>query len=386
MRKMLVVFGTRPEAIKLAPLIEAVREERSRFRVVVCVTGQHRRMLKQALEFFDIRPDYDLRIMRAMQHPFGVTARCLRRMRPVLIEVKPDLVLVQGDTTTTFAAALSSYYLKIPVAHVEAGLRTNDKLHPHPEELNRRLTASLCDLHFAPTESARRNLQAEGIPAETISVTGNTVVDALVTAMKNIESNPGPCVQRTKKFYQGLCGDGEKKLVLITGHRRENLGARLKEICLAVREVAAKNPHVELVYPLHLNPAVRRCVRRFVSGVRNVHLLGPLDYGSFVFLMKRAYLILTDSGGIQEEAPTLRKPVLLLRDTTERPEAVDVGAVRLVGAERRKIVRETQKLLDDEKEYAKMSRGINPFGDGKASSRIVEILKSWDAPRRRRRK
>jgi len=298
-------------------------------------------------------------------------------MCPILLDEKPDLVLVQGDTTTTFAAALSSYYLKIPVAHVEAGLRTNDRFHPHPEELNRKLTASLSDLHFAPTDSARRNLLAEGIPAETIFVTGNTVVDALLMAMESIETNPSPLVEKTKSFCQSLCGEGEKKLVLVTGHRRENLGARLKEICLGVKEIAAKNPHVEVVYPLHLNPQVRRNVKRLMGGIGNVHLLGPLDYGSFVLLMRRAYLILTDSGGIQEEAPTLRKPVLLLRDTTERPEGLEAGAVKLVGADRRRIVRETQKLLRDEKEYGRMTRGINPFGDGRACARIVEILKRW---------
>ncbi len=377
MKKLLVVFGTRPEAIKLAPLITAIRREKRRFRLVVCVTGQHRRMLKQVLEFFEIRPDHDLRIMRAMQDPFGVTARCLRRMCPILLDEKPDLVLVQGDTTTTFAAALSSYYLKIPVAHVEAGLRTNDRFHPHPEELNRKLTASLSDLHFAPTESARRNLLAEGIPAEAVFVTGNTVVDALLMAMESIETNPSPLVEKTESFCESLCGEGEKKLVLVTGHRRENLGARLKEICLAVKEIAAKNPNVEVVYPLHLNPEVRRNVKRLMGGIGNVHLLEPLDYGSFVLLMRRAYLILTDSGGIQEEAPTLRKPVLLLRDTTERPEALEVGAVKLVGADRRKIVPETQRLLRDEKEYGRMTRGINPFGDGRACARIVEVLKKW---------
>ena len=377
MKKLLVVFGTRPEAIKLAPLIRAIRREKRRFRVVVCVTGQHRRMLKQVLEFFEIRPDHDLRIMRAMQDPFGVTARCLQRMCPILLDERPDLVLVQGDTTTTFAAALSSYYLKIPVAHVEAGLRTNDRFHPHPEELNRKLTALLSDLHFAPTESARRNLLAEGIPAEAVFVTGNTVVDALLMAMESIETNPSPLVEKTESFCESLCGEGEKKLVLVTGHRRENLGARLKEICLAVKEIAAKNPNVEVVYPLHLNPEVRRNVKRLMGGIGNVHLLEPLDYGSFVLLMRRAYLILTDSGGIQEEAPTLRKPVLLLRDTTERPEALEVGAVKLVGADRSKIVRETQKLLRDEKEYGRMTRGINPFGDGRACARIVEVLKKW---------
>ncbi len=377
MVKIIVVFGTRPEAIKLAPVIKAIRREKRWFRLVVCVTGQHRRMLRQVLEFFEISPDHDLRIMRTMQDPFDVSSRCLRRMRDVLREEKPDLVLVQGDTTTTFAAALSSYYLKIPVAHVEAGLRTNDKFHPHPEELNRKLTTSLSDIHFAPTESARKNLLAEGVHSSEIFVTGNTVVDALLMAMSMIESSPSRQVEKTKKFCRSICGDGRKRLILVTGHRRENLGARLESICLAVKEISARNPDTQIVYPVHLNPDVRRSVERVMSGVRNVHLLRPLDYGSFVYLMSQSYIILTDSGGIQEEAPTLRKPVLLMRDTTERPEALEVGAVELVGADTSRIVRETQKLLDDENEYARMARGMNPFGDGKASGRIVEVLKNW---------
>ncbi len=376
LRKILVVFGTRPEAIKLAPVVEAIRRERRRFRLKVCVSGQHHRMLQQVLEFFGISPDRDLKIMRPGQDLFGVTARCLRGMGSVLLSEKPDLVIVQGDTTTTFATALSSYYLRIPVAHVEAGLRTYDKFHPYPEELNRRLTTSLSDLHFAPTEAARRNLLAEGISPETIFVTGNTVVDALLLGLKIIETSPSPLVERTKKLYRRFCGDGEKRLILITGHRRENFGVRLKNICLAARDIAARNPDVEIVYPVHLNPHVRRSANEFLSGIPNVHLLKPLDYGSFLFLMKESYIILTDSGGIQEEAPTLRKPVLVMRDTTERPEAVEVGAVRVVGADRKRIVREAEKLLGDEIEYARMSRGINPFGDGKAAERIVDVLKT----------
>jgi len=357
----------------------AIRRESHHLGLKLCVTGQHQRMLRQVLDFFHISPDHDLRIMRAMQDPADVTARCLHRLRSVLLEEKPNLVLVQGDTTTTFAAALSSYYLKIPVAHVEAGLRTNDKLRPHPEELNRKLTTALSDLHFAPTESARQNLLAEGVRSDAVFVTGNTVVDTLFMALEMIGTSPTPQIQRTKKLYRSLCGDGEKELVLVTGHRRENLGPRLKNICLAVKEIAQKNPDVQVVYPVHLNPEVRHVVKKWMSGVRNVHLLGPLDYGSFVFLMKQSYLILTDSGGVQEEAPTLRKPVLLMRDTTERPEAVEVGAVKLVGADRDRIVRETQNLLDDEDKYAGMSKGINPFGDGKASARIVEVLKRWSS-------
>jgi UDP-N-acetylglucosamine 2-epimerase (non-hydrolysing) len=375
MKKLLIVFGTRPEAVKLAPLVHAIRRERRQFRLSVCVTGQHRGMLKQVLDFFDIRPDHDLKIMRTQQDPFDITAACVRRMRPVLLEEKPDLVVVQGDTTTTFAAALSSYYLKIPVAHVEAGLRTRDKFHPHPEELSRKMTTCLSDIHFAPTKPARENLLKEGVPSESIFITGNTVVDALLMALEVIESSGSPQIEKTKAFCRSILGDGEKRLILITGHRRENLGERLKNICLAVKEIASRNPDLQLVYPVHLNPEVRKSVAQWMGGVPNVHLLRPLDYGCFVFMMSRCYLILTDSGGIQEEAPTLKKPVLLMRDATERPEAVKAGAVRLVGADRGRIVREAQRLLDDEEEYARMTTGRNPFGDGQACIRILDVLR-----------
>ena len=372
-KKILIIFGTRPEAIKMAPVVHALRGSNA-FDVYVCVTAQHREMLDQVLDLFYIKPDFDLNIMRPQQDLFSITADILRLLHVILDEVEPDFVLVHGDTSTTFAAALASYYKKVPVGHVEAGLRTRNLLSPWPEEGNRKLTGVLANLHFAPTGRARQNLIKESIADGRIVVTGNTVIDALLEIRGRIERDNGLFGELLAKF-PGIKFD--RRLVLITGHRRENFGKGFEQICVAIGQLAQKYPAVEFVYPVHLNPNVREPVNRILQGLDNVHLIEPLEYLPFVFLMSKSFIILTDSGGIQEEAPSLGKPVLLMRDTTERPEAVEAGTVRLVGNEVDRIDEEVSLLLDNRTEYERMAFAHNPYGDGFAASRIVEALISY---------
>jgi UDP-N-acetylglucosamine 2-epimerase (non-hydrolysing) len=364
--KVLTIFGTRPEAIKLAPVVGELERHPDRIEPRVCVTGQHREMLDQVLGLFGIVPHRDLALMEQDQTLPDLTANVIRGVDEVVAEEQPDTILVQGDTTTVFAASLAAFYRQLPVAHVEAGLRTQDKYNPFPEEINRRLVSHLADLHFAPTERARRNLLAEGIPDDDIVVTGNTVIDALLSVVRDDYVFQDPVLR-------GLDFDGQR-VVLLTAHRRESFGAPLQRICAAVRELVACRDDVEVVYPVHLNPNVRRTVMASLDGHPRIHLVEPLSYEPFLQLMSRAYLILTDSGGIQEEAPSLGKPVLVLREVTERPEAVEAGAARLVGTDREAIVRHTLALLDDEDAYDSMARVANPFGDGKASERIVQAV------------
>lgn len=368
--KTLCVFGTRPEAIKMAPLALALAAD-ERFEAKVCVTGQHREMLDQVLGLFAIEPDFDLNIMKPGQDLTDVTTSILQGMKTVFAEFKPDVVLVHGDTATTFATSLAAYYQQIPVAHVEAGLRTGNIYSPWPEEANRKLTGVLANLHFAPTETSQANLLREGIAPTNIIVTGNTVIDALLDVVKRLDHDKelNAIAAAPSAFL-----DPARRLILVTGHRRESFGDGFERICQALMEVAQQHPDVDIVYPVHLNPNVREPVNRLLSGISNVHLIEPLDYLPFVSLMSRAYLILTDSGGIQEEAPSLGKPVLVMRDTTERPEAVDAGTVKLVGTDTRNIVRELNRLLIDQDAYRAMSYAHNPYGDGQACVRIIEAL------------
>nr|WP_273009186.1 UDP-N-acetylglucosamine 2-epimerase (non-hydrolyzing) [Spongiibacter tropicus] len=371
--KTLCVFGTRPEAIKMAPLaLQLAADER--FDAKVCVTGQHREMLDQVLSLFDLKPDYDLNIMKPGQDLTDVTAGILTSLKPVLAEFKPNIVLVHGDTATTFAASLAAYYQQIPVGHVEAGLRTGNIYSPWPEEGNRKLTGALATLHFAPTETSRQNLLNEGVGEERILVTGNTVIDALLDVVAKLEASQSLQAQFSQQFN---FLQADKKLILVTGHRRESFGGGFERICRALVDTAKAHPEVQVVYPVHLNPNVREPVNRLLQGIENVHLIEPLDYLPFVYLMNRAHLILTDSGGIQEEAPSLGKPVLVMRDTTERPEAVEAGTVKLVGTDTDMIVKHLNLLLSDETAYAAMSRAHNPYGDGRACSRIQEGLLTW---------
>lgn len=372
MKKISIIFGTRPEAIKLAPVILELKKRRD---VIchVCVTAQHRQMLDQVMEIFDIVPDVDLNLMRPNQSLSGLTSRALEAIDGYLANEKPDVVIVQGDTTTVFSAALAAFYHKIPIAHVEAGLRTGNLDSPWPEEANRVLTSRLARWHFAPTESNRQNLLREHVPDEQIHVTGNTVIDALFLALAKIKENPPE--------ISGLPGNtldylGERKMVLITGHRRENFGSGFENICQAIAELARKNPLVEFIYPVHLNPNVRKPVENILrkNGAKNVCLIEPLAYLPFVALMNRAYLILTDSGGVQEEGPSLGKPVLVMRDTTERPEAVEAGTVKMVGTNVEKIVGEVSRLISDEEAYGRLAHKHNPYGDGTAAKRIVQTL------------
>jgi len=365
MIKVLTVLGTRPEAIKLAPVIKELERHSDKFISRVCVTAQHREMLDPFLQLFDIKPDWDLDIMKPNQSLFDVTVSVLSKLRPILEQENPDVVLVQGDTTTAFVAALAAFYLKIKIGHVEAGLRTADKYNPFPEEINRRLISHLADVHFAPTDRARKNLLAEGVDESMIFVTGNTVIDALFMILER--TNPHDC-------SPPIPFDPNHKLILVTAHRRESFGEGLISICQALIEIIQRVPNVEVVYPVHLNPNVRSAVKRYLTGVDRIHLIEPLDYVSFVHLMNQAYLILTDSGGIQEEAPSLGKPVLVLRKVSERPEAIEAGAAKLVGTDAKSIVEETLLLLEDEREYSKMANATNPFGDGHAAERIVKII------------
>src|SRR5690554_1922608 len=373
--KTLCVFGTRPEAIKMAPLALQLAKD-DRFEARVCVTGQHREMLDQVLELFQLVPDHDLNIMKPGQDLTDVTTGILQGLKDVLSEFKPDIVLVHGDTATTFAATLAAYYQQIPVGHVEAGLRTGNIYSPWPEEGNRKLTGTLSTLHFAPTANSQQNLLNEGINPASISVTGNTVIDALLDVVAKLESNQ-ELQQRFSDQFNFL--DAEKKLILVTGHRRESFGGGFERICQALVDTAKAYPDVETLYPVHLNPNVREPVNRLLQGINNVHLIEPLDYLPFVYLMNRAHIILTDSGGIQEEAPSLGKPVLVMRDTTERPEAVDAGTVKLVGTEVAAIRNGLETLLNDERAYTAMARAHNPYGDGRACERIRSRLLAWSA-------
>ncbi len=364
--KILVVFGTRPEAIKMAPLVRLLKAD-ERLVCRVAVTAQHREMLDQVLQLFDIVPDHDLNIMQAGQTLFDITGRALAGLQGVLEAEKPDLVLVHGDTTTTFVAALASYYLQVPVGHVEAGLRTGNKYSPFPEEMNRRLAGSLCDLHFAPTAGARNNLLLEGVDPERVYVAGNTVIDALLATVRN-DYQFNDLLLRELDFTK-------HRLILMTTHRRENLGEPMRDIYLALRNVIENHPDVRVIFPVHKNPAVRQVVQQMLGDSQQVDLIEPMDYEPFVNLMARCHLVLTDSGGMQEEAPSLGKPVLVLRNTTERPEAVDAGTVRLVGTDRAVVQAETERLLNDAAYYRAMAEAVNPYGDGKASGRIVQAIK-----------
>ncbi|WP_338446760.1 UDP-N-acetylglucosamine 2-epimerase (non-hydrolyzing) [Pelagerythrobacter marensis] len=371
--KILTVFGTRPEAIKMAPVVRALTEAGD-IETRTCVTAQHRQMLDQVLELFRIAPDYDLDLMKPGQDLSDITVEVLNGLRPVLAEFAPDMILVHGDTSTTLSASLAAYYQRIPVGHVEAGLRTGNILSPWPEEVNRKIAGVISHLHFAPTARSQNNLLAENIPAERIHVTGNTVIDALQDVVSRIETDPALEEEFAARF--GL--DPHKRLILVTGHRRESFGGGFERICEALARIA-KRSDVEIIYPVHLNPNVKGPVERLLSGLSNVRLIEPQDYLPFVYLMNRAAIILTDSGGIQEEAPSLGKPVLVMRDTTERPEALEAGTVRLVGTDVSLIVEGAGRLLDDRKAYEDMSFAHNPYGDGKASGRIVDAIRNWAA-------
>jgi UDP-N-acetylglucosamine 2-epimerase (non-hydrolysing) len=389
MKRILLVFGTRPEAIKMCPLVKKFQEYPETFETVVCVTGQHREMLDQVLRIFDVKPDYDLNIMKQGQDLYDVTSRVLVGMRDILDTVKPNVVLVHGDTTTSMATAMAAFYRQIPIGHVEAGLRTHNLYSPWPEEMNRQVTGRIAEYDFAPTPLSRQNLLDEGVSEEKITVTGNTVIDALHWVVGKIEND----CQLSKELAENLKvsgydtsrleipgqagNDEQRRLVLITGHRRENFGEGFINMCTAIRDLARKYPEVDFVYPMHLNPNVRKPIREVFGEEKrdNLFFIEPLDYLDFVYLMSRSYIVLTDSGGIQEEAPGLGKPVLVMRDTTERPEALEAGTVRLVGTDYDKIVNEVSALLDDRKHYEAMSHAVNPYGDGKACSRIVKKLK-----------
>ena len=382
MKRILLVFGTRPEAIKMAPLVREFQKHPEAFETIVCVTGQHREMLDQVLRIFGIQPDYDLNIMRQGQDLYDVTARVLLGMRDVLREARPDVVLVHGDTTTSAAAALAAFYQRIPVGHVEAGLRTHDIYSPWPEEMNRQLTGRIATYHFAPTPLSKRNLTEEGVSPDRIVVTGNTVIDALRQVVSRIKADASldAELERTLRaggYDVGRLRDG-RRLVLITGHRRENFGEGFIHMCTAIKDLTRRYPEVDFVYPMHLNPNVRRPIHEVfgddLSGLGNMFFIEPLEYLSFVYLMEKSAIVLTDSGGIQEEAPGLGKPVLVMRDTTERPEALDAGTVRLVGTDYDKITREVSTLLDDASAYERMSQAVNPYGDGLACGRIVQTF------------
>ena len=382
MKKVMLVFGTRPEAIKMAPLVKEFQKQPKRVETVVCVTGQHREMLDQVLEIFDIKPDYDLNIMKRGQDLYDVTARVLTGMRDVLKEVKPDVVLVHGDTTTSTAAALAAFYQQIPVGHVEAGLRTHNIYSPWPEEMNRLLTGRLATYHFSPTPLSRNNLIKESVDDRNIIITGNTVIDALYWVVDKIKNNKELDNELedilSKAGYDVNRLNNGKKLVLITGHRRENFGDGFINMCTAIKDLTVKYPDLDFVYPMHLNPNVRKPIHEVfgenLSGLKNMFFIEPLEYLSFVYLMEKSSIVLTDSGGIQEEAPGLGKPVLVMRDTTERPEALDAGTVKLVGTDYNKIVNEVSSLIDDKAAYEKMSKAVNPYGDGLACGRIVNAL------------
>ena len=378
-KKISIFLGTRPEAIKLAPVILKLYANNN-FECHVCVTGQHKEMLQQVLDVFGILPDKNLKLMSHNQSLPGLTSRAITAISDYLEEYKPDIILVQGDTTTVFTAAMASFYKKIPIAHLEAGLRTGDKYSPFPEEINRVLTSRLADIHFSPTNNSRKNLISEGIPEDRVFVTGNTVIDALLTTVENVRSNP-PKIDGLPKYIQpSNCGKpNPNKIILITGHRRENFGTGFNNICNAISLLAQKYPEVHFVYPVHLNPNVYNVVTKMLGSpaINNIHLIAPLQYEAFIALMDKAYIVLTDSGGVQEEAPSLGKPVLVMRNTTERPEAVDAGTAKLVGTSKNEIINNVSLLLDDDKSYTKMAKVANPYGDGQASDRIINLFESY---------
>jgi len=370
-KRVLLVFGTRPEAIKMAPLALQLKQQESSFETKVCVTGQHRQMLDQVLDLFDLKPDFDLDLMKPDQTLSDISSGVLKGLEKVFLEWSPDLVLVHGDTATTFAASLAAYYHKIAVGHVEAGLRTGDIYSPWPEEANRKLTGALTTYHFAPTQSSYNNLIRENIDPKNITITGNTVIDALFTVKEKVETDPVVITQFEQQFD---FLDSTKKLILVTGHRRENFGQGFLNICTALANIAKQYPDVQIVYPVHLNPNVQKPVNEWLSGISNIYLIAPQDYLPFVYLMNRSYLILTDSGGIQEEAPSLGKPVLVMRDTTERPEAVEAGTVKLVGTDAALIQQSVIELLENTDFYQTMAAAHNPYGDGTACQQIIHVL------------
>lgn len=374
MKKILFVFGTRPEAIKMAPVIHKFRANHKRFKTIVCITAQHREMLDEVLDVFDIVPDYDLNIMKKNQDLFDITNSILQKLKIILKKEKPDVILVQGDTTSAFVSALSGFYLKIPVAHIEAGLRTYNKFSPYPEEINRHLVTILSDIHFVPTKIAKSNLRKEGIPSNKIYLTGNTVVDALYYIINKLRA--AGCEERQADYFlkKHKIDLENYRIILVTGHRRESFGEAFENICRALKDIAQQNPEVVIIYPVHLNPNVQKPVYKILRGIKNVFLIPPLPYLPFVYLMSKAYLILTDSGGIQEEAPSLKKPILVMRETTERPEGIKYGVSKLAGTSREKIVKETQKLLSKPSLYKNMIKRENPYGDGKSAERIVKVI------------
>lgn len=375
MKKILLVFGTRPEAIKMAPLVKALQKDAEHFETKVCVTAQHRQMLDQVLEVFEITPEYDLNIMAPNQDLYDITSKVLLGLRDVLKDFRPDVVLVHGDTTTSMAASLAAFYQQIPVGHVEAGLRTYNMLSPWPEEMNRQVTDRICTYYFAPTEKSRQNLLRECIDDKKIFVTGNTVIDALLMAVDIIDGKAGVKEQLHEELRAKGYVVGERPYILVTGHRRENFGDGFLHICRAIKEIAAMHPDMDIVYPVHLNPNVQKPVYELLSGLENVYLISPLDYLPFIYAMQHSTLLLTDSGGVQEEAPSLGKPVLVMRDTTERPEAVEAGTVKLVGTDAAAIVSNVTELLRNKEMYRQMSETHNPYGDGKACQRIIEALR-----------
>ena len=375
MKKILLVFGTRPEAIKMAPLVKALQKDTEHFETCVCVTAQHRQMLDQVLEVFGITPEYDLNIMAPNQDLYDITAKVLLGLREVLKDFRPDTVLVHGDTTTSMAASLAAFYMQIPVGHVEAGLRTYNMLSPWPEEMNRQVTDRICTYYFAPTEQSRANLLQENIDAKKIFITGNTVIDALLMAVDIISTTAGVKEKMAKELQEKGYTVSDREYILVTGHRRENFGDGFLHICKAIKELAALHPEMDIVYPVHLNPNVQKPVYELLSGLSNVYLISPLDYLPFIYAMQHSTLLLTDSGGVQEEAPSLGKPVLVMRDTTERPEAVEAGTVKLVGTDAEAIVSNVTALLQDKEMYKRMSETHNPYGDGQACERIIAALR-----------
>ena len=375
MKKILLVFGTRPEAIKMAPLVKALQKDTEHFETRVCVTAQHRQMLDQVLEVFGITPEYDLNIMAPNQDLYDITAKVLLGLREVLKDFRPDTVLVHGDTTTSMAASLAAFYMQIPVGHVEAGLRTYNMLSPWPEEMNRQVTDRICTYYFAPTEQSKVNLLQENIDAKKIFITGNTVIDALLMAVDIISTTASVKEKMAKELQEKGYTVGDREYILVTGHRRENFGDGFLHICKAIKELAALHPEMDIVYPVHLNPNVQKPVYELLSGLSNVYLISPLDYLPFIYAMQHSTLLLTDSGGVQEEAPSLGKPVLVMRDTTERPEAVEAGTVKLVGTNAEAIVSNVTALLLDKEMYKRMSETHNPYGDGQACERIIAALR-----------
>ncbi|MDA9228120.1 UDP-N-acetylglucosamine 2-epimerase (non-hydrolyzing) [Flavobacteriales bacterium] len=370
MKKILLIFGTRPEAIKMAPLVKEFQKHPEVFETKVCVTAQHREMLDQVLDFFEIKPHYDLDLMKPGQNLYSLTASIIESLKPILEEFNPDYVFVHGDTTTTMASSIASFYAGAKVCHVEAGLRTNNKLSPFPEEINRQITGRICDYHFAPTQTSKANLLKENISGDSILVTGNTVIDALINSVEKVNENPSKLIQDLSKKI------GNQEVVLVTGHRRENHGGGFERICQALKRIAEGDANRLIIYPVHLNPKVQEPVNRILSTVKNVILIDPLAYQDFIWLMNRSKIIITDSGGVQEEAPSLGKPVLVMRDTTERPEAVEAGTVLLVGTNEELIVSKALDLLNNEDNFVKMSKLHNPYGDGLASKRIVDFIKN----------